>query len=228
MENKNKEGDLWPRVKNLILHFKYLENKSYSDANSQIEKKREKSINVLMNLGIKEGVNFFITPEINANLIGFSSNDIWGYTTRVDERGHFIQIPRYSVEKSISPEEIKRGELKFRNEIPAAFILVNMAHEIAHFMRKKENPDNYDKIFKGNSPVGQAHTIFFTKKMLQEEMETDIKAFSLLKNLDIPGSLPFQKTKTPITPEIFVGQIPENGQAPTYREELLRRLLSKE
>lgn len=45
------------------------------------------------------------------------------------------------------------------------------------------------------------------------ERENDIQAYQLLKKLGIP-----------VTPELFVGQIPQNDKMPGYREELEDKL----
>lgn len=199
------EQDLWSTYQVGLQRFDSLTDIEYSKQVNLIERERNKYIELLTNYASQIGCSFTVTPPEYVNKVSGASNDIWAHSLEHD----LVQIPRFVLEKRPKGKEY----VLFRKEVPVVFILVNMAHELSHFERRGANLDTYHRLFKGNSPRGERHKINFTTEIKDEEMSTDEHAFRLLKKLKIP-----------ITPEIFVAQIPRNDMMPNYRQEIVLRL----
>lgn len=199
------EQDLWPSCRDSLQRFDSLSDVEYTAQVNRIERERNKFIDLLTGYASQIGCTFTVTLPEHVNEVLGASNDIWGHFLEHDA----VQIPRYVLERG--PRE--KDYVLFRKEVPAAHILVNMAHELSHLERRRVYPEIYQKVFKFKSPRGERHKVNFTTEIREEEISTDEHAFQLLKKLGIP-----------ITPEIFVAQIPRNDAMPNYRQEIMTRL----
>lgn len=199
------ELDLWPSCKASLQRCDQLSNSEYAAQLEKVERERGRFFNLLNQHASQIGCAFTLTRPEHVNEVNGGSNDIWAHALEQD----VVQIPRYVLEKRPSGREY----ILFRKEIPATHILVNLAHELSHLERRRIDPDTYQTLFKGKAPRGERYKVVFTTEIRKEEMATDEHAFALLLKLGIP-----------ITPALFVAQIPRNDKMPGYREELLAKL----
>lgn len=198
------ELNFWPKCQSHLQRFDHLPDPEYQGQINRIEEKRNKFINALSGYAKKISCSFTVTPpELVVEAHG-AINDIWAHIIEAD----IVQIPRFVLERRPRGKEF----VPFRREIPAVFILVNMAHEVSHLERRRKRPEIYQKLF-NESSRGERHKINITPEIKAEEIATDKRAYRLLKKLGVP-----------ITPETFVAQIPRDDKMPTYREEIMEKL----
>ncbi len=200
------EQDLWPQCQTGLQRFDSLPDKEYSGQLIIIEDGRDNFLDLLAEYALKIGCTFSVTAPKNVKEVSGISNDIWGHYLDHND----ILIPRYVLQERPEPGA---DSILFRQDIPAAHILVNLAHEIGHYERNKLKPKVYLEIFKGKTPEGESQKIIFTDRIRAEEAATDKHAFGILRKLGIP-----------ITPEVFVAQIPKNSSMPGYRKEVIYKL----
>jgi len=199
------ELDLWPDCQVGLQRFDSLPNVEYAKQVNRIETNRNIFIGLLTGYASQIGCSFTVTLPEHVNVVYGGSNDIWAHSIDYD----VVQIPRYVLERRPKGKDY----VSFRNEVPTAHILVNMAHELSHLERRRNYPEIYEQMFKDKSPRGERYKVNFTSEIREEEILTDEHCFQLLKKMRIP-----------ITPETFVAQIPRNDAMPNYRQETILRL----